>query len=110
MSTNANPDRPRYLIPKPTRRSYEVMPGWGLMEFGCIGAGAALGAMGFGIASLLGLPLPVCAIVAILPVAVGGFLAFPPPTGEPLYVQVRATWHYLKTPRVYVYDWAAGDD
>lgn len=103
-------DQLHYLIPKPTRRSYEMMPGWGLVEFGLIGAGAALGAMGFGIASLLGLPLPVCAIVAILPVAIGGFLAFPPPTGEPMYVQVLAAKDYWQRPKHIVYDWTAGDD
>ncbi len=103
-------DQPHYLIPKPTRRSYEVMPGWGLVEFGLIGTGTVLGAMGFGLASLLGLPIPVSAIVAILPMAIGGFLAFPPPTGEPMYVQVLAAKEYLQRPKQIVYDWTAGDD
>lgn len=106
----ASQDELRYLIPKPTRRSYEVMPGWGLVEFGLIGAGAALGVVWFGFTSLLSLPIPVSAIVAILPVAIGGFLAFPPPTGEPMYVQVLAAKDYWQRPKQIVYDWTAGDD
>lgn len=110
MSTNANPERPRYLIPKPTRRSYEVMPGWGLMEFSLIGAGAGVGAVLAGIAALVGLPIPIMGIVFVLPAAAGGALAFPPPVGEPLYRQVLAARDYLRRPRTYVYDWTRGDE
>lgn len=86
------------------------MPGWGLVEFGLIGAGAVVGAIWFGIASLLSIPIPVSAIVAVLPVAIGGFLAFPPPVGEPVYVQLLAAKDYLQRPKHIVYDWTAGDD
>lgn len=110
MSTNANPDRPRYLIPKPTRRTYEVMPGWGLVEFGLIGAGAAAGACLAGIGALIGLPIPILGVAFILPAAAGGALAFPPPTGEPLYREVLAARDYLRRPKRYVYDWTRGDD
>jgi hypothetical protein len=103
-------DGPQYLIPKPTRRSYEVMPGWGLVEFGLIGAGAGIGAALFGLTGLLGLPIPVSAIAGILPVAVGGFLAFPPPAGEPMYRQVVAAKAYLSRPKRMLYDWGAGDE
>ncbi len=101
---------PRYLLPKPTRRGYEVMPGWGLVEFGLIGAGAGVGAaLALGV-HLIGLPIPLVGVFGILPVAVAGFLAFPPPTGEPMYRQVQGAWDYLHRPRVIVYDWSAGDD
>lgn len=110
MSTNANPERPRYLIPKPTRRSYEVMPGWGLVEFGLVGVGAAIGALFAGLALWVGLPIPLAAVVFVFPAAIGGALAFPPPTGEPLYHQVLAARDYLRRPKVYVYDWTRGDE
>ena len=103
-------DGPQYLIPKPTRRGYEVMPGWGMIEFGLIGAGAGVGAILFGIASLLGLPIPVSAIFGVLPAAVGGFLAFPPPNGEPMYRQALAAKAYLSRPKRILYDWTLPDD
>ena len=101
---------PRYVIPKPTRRTYELLPGWGLVEFALIGAGTGIGALLTGLGTLLSLPIPIDAIAGLLPVAVGGFLAFPPPTGEPLYRQALAAWAYRKAPRCYVYDWTAGDE
>ncbi|MDA8205739.1 MAG: hypothetical protein M0Z36_06705 [Thermaerobacter sp.] len=106
----AKEDAPRYLLPKPTRRGYEVMPGWGLTEFAVIGIGAGIGALLALVASLVGLPVPFVAVVGILPPAVAVFAAFPPPSGEPLYRQMLAAWDYLHHPRVYIYDWTAGDD
>lgn len=103
MTTNDK--GPKYLLPKPTRRGYEVMPGWGLMEFGLIGVGGAIGAILALITGLFGLPIPVVALIGVLPAAAGGVLAFPSPNAPPLYHRVVALRHYLSRPRVIRYDW-----
>jgi len=40
MTTNDK--APKYLLPKPTRRGYEVMPGWGLVELGVTDGGVVI--------------------------------------------------------------------
>lgn len=105
MTMSTSDKGPKYLLPKPTRRGYEVMPGWGLMEFGIIGVGIAIGALLAAITGLIGLPIPVVALVGVLPAALGGVLAFPGQNAPPLYHQVLAAKAYMQRPRVIRYDW-----
>lgn len=98
-------DKPQYLIPKPTRRGYEVVPGWGMVEFAIVGGGLGIGGGFAVIASVIGLSIPLIAVVGILPAVAAGFLAFPPPNGEPLYRQVQAMRHFLRRPKVIRRDW-----
>jgi hypothetical protein len=100
----------RYLIPKPIQRQYELFPGWGLSQIGLVVAGLVVGAICF--AGLTALHLgsaPFRLIVAVFFIAVAGFLAFPPPNEQPLYMRLLAGWRFFHAPRRWLYDWNAGD-
>jgi len=99
----------RYLIPKPITRQYELFPGWGLAEAGLVVASVMAGAVVFGLASLVGLPVGLRIVFPVALVAVGVGLAFPPPMGEPAYRVVQRWWAYQHQPHRYLYDWTASD-
>ena len=101
----------RILVPKPITQKYELFPGsgWGLMEAGLIAAGLAGAFLLFGLTSLIGLPVPVRLIAAVLVAAVGAGLALPVPGQAPLYQLLLAWRIYRQRPMRYLYDWTASD-
>lgn len=101
----------RYLIPKPIAKQYELFPGtgWGLTEAGIVGAGLGLGGLLFGLLTLLGVPVALRLVVAVVVAAIGAGLAVPPPLGEPAYRVAQRWWAYQHQPHRYLYDWTAAD-
>ena len=101
----------RILVPKPITQKYELFPGsgWGLTEAGLIAAGLAGAFLMFGLTSLIGLPVPVRLMAAVLVAAVGAGLALPVPGQAPLYQLLMAWRTYRQRPTRYLYDWTASD-
>lgn len=99
----------RYLIPTPIRRGYEFFPGWGLTEVALVLAGFLTGGVLFILCWLVGLSVPIRLIGLVVMLAIGAFLALPPPQGDPLYRRIAAGWRYQKRPHRYRYDWGRSD-
>jgi hypothetical protein len=100
----------RYLIPKPIAQRYELFPGWGLAQVGLVGAGVVAGGVLFAGISLVHGPVALRLMGVLLPTALAGFLAFPPPNEPPLYQRLLAGWRYRQQTQRFLYDWTAGDD
>ena len=97
----------RYLIPKPIQRQYEFFPGWGWRQIGLVLAGGIAAVLWFLITSLLRLPVLLRLLPALVPLAAGAGLAFPPPNERPLYERLLAGARFRNAPRRFVYDWNA---
>lgn len=100
----------RYLIPKTIQRTYELFPGWGWAQIGLVVAGLIIGVIFFAALTLIHLgPVPLRMILLVAPIGVGGFLAFPPPNDQPLYLRLMAGFGFTKSTRRWLYDWNASD-
>lgn len=100
----------RYLIPKPIQRTYELFPGWGFTQAGIVLAGLIVGVIVFAGLTLFHLgPAPLHLIVAFFFIGIGGFLSFPPPNDQPLYLRLQAGIGFSRSQRIWLYDWNADD-
>jgi len=73
-----DPDQaPKYPIPKPIRRSYEVMPGWSAREIRTAAQGLAVAAPLAGLVYVLGGGVFGTVFAFLAPTAVGVALAYP---------------------------------
>ena len=101
----------RILVPKPITQKYELFPGsgWGLTEAGLIAGGLAGGFVLFGLSTLVGFPVPIRLVGAVMVAAVGAALAIPVPGQAPLYQLLLAWRIYRQRPQRYLYDWSASD-
>ncbi|NMP24471.1 hypothetical protein [Sulfobacillus harzensis] len=99
----------RYLIPKPIQRQYELFPGWGFTQVTVVAVGLVTGVLFFAMLTVFHLSIPIRLIAFVLPLGIGGFLAFPPPNEQPLYKRLQAGVGFSKSPRKWLYDWNASD-
>jgi hypothetical protein len=97
-----------YPIPKPTRRGFELAPGWGLAEVGVAAGGVGAGALLF----LLAFPLPALprALLAMLVAGAGIGVALPTPAGGSLWQTLQAWRAWAGGRRRWLYDWHRGGD
>lgn len=99
----------RYLIPRRITQRWEMFAGIGWRELAVLGIGLLAGALLFGLASLVGLPLAIRAILVILPPGVAFMAARPLPTSESLLDMLLA-WHdFSKRRHLYLYDFGRDD-
>lgn len=99
----------RYLIPKPIQRTYEIFPGWGLVQAGIVVVGLAAGALIFWVIALLHGPIFLMILLALLAAGSGGVLAFPPPMNEPAYRTILRARNFVASPKKWLYDWNSSD-
>ncbi len=99
----------RYLIPRRITQRWELFPGWGKPELLLCLAGAGVGALLAGLATLVGLPLYITAPVAVIPLAVAIVLAMPMAAGESMGVLVLAVRAYGRTQKLYLFDFRRDD-
>lgn len=102
---------PRYPIPKPIRRSYEILPGWGLAEIRVVGKGAAIAApfaLGVG---FLGGGIILTVVAGLAPIAIAAAMAYPvSATDGSLVDRLRRVSAFGKRPHTYPYDYRRPDD
>ena len=99
----------RYLIPTPIRRGYEFFSGWGPMEVGVALAGFLAGEVWCLLGWVVGLSVALRLVGFVALLAMGSFLALPPPQGDPLYRRIVAGWRFAHVPHRYPYDWKRSD-
>lgn len=94
----------RYLVPRRITQRWELFPGWGRRELLTVLVGAAVAAALTTPILILGMPLPLAAVTALLPIGGAAGLAMPQPTSDSLLVLILFWRGYLARPRLYVYD------
>ncbi|MCY0881880.1 MAG: hypothetical protein OWS74_07775 [Firmicutes bacterium] len=89
----------RYLVPRPMRRGFEFLPGWGVAELGIAAPGVIVGGGMAALAHAMHAPAAAQLLGWVIPAAVGIGLALPQPTGENLAALIRAWWQFGHRPR-----------
>lgn len=97
-----------YLIPRRIARGYQIMPGMGLKEVGFALAGIVAAVVVWYLLALVGVPWLFRAVVAGVPLFVGGALALPLDDIH-VWEWVRDFWVFRQKPKTLLYDWTADD-
>ena len=99
----------RYLIPRRITQRWELFPGWGKPELLLCFAGAGVGALLAGLATLLGAPIYLVAPLAALPLTVAVVLAMPMAAGGNMAEWLFALRAYTRTRHLYLFDFGRDD-
>ena len=102
-------DTSRYLIPRRITQRWEMLPGWGWRELGAAGVGLGVGVLLFVAASLIGLPLWLRALLAIIGLGSGVGLGMPMATGGSMLDMLLEARTYGRTRHLYLYDLGRDD-
>jgi hypothetical protein len=101
-----------YLVPRAVTARMEILPGFGLPEFGAVVAGGLGGALLQMVALLLPLTVPVKLFfrlfLFVLPLGAAYMLVHQDISGFSLYNQLKAARQWSQRPRVYYYQRGGG--
>ena len=106
-----DPDQaPKYPIPKPIRRSYEVMPGWSMREIRTAAQGLAVAAPLAGLVYVIGGGIFGTVFAFLAPTAIGIAMAYPVSAMDgSMADRLRRASAYKKRPQTWIYDWKGPD-
>lgn len=106
-----DPDQaPKYPIPKPIRRSYEIMPGWGMQEIRTAAKGLAIAAPLAGLVYWVGGGIFGTVFGFLAPTAIGIALAYPVSAMDgSMADRLHRASAYKKRPQTWIYDWKRSD-